>query len=278
MSVRLSVNDVDAWNSEILVIDKEAVASAIDAELAIEARWRSFVAGRSLSRAERSVLMLRRLVRRLRLLPHFRRSLGPNDRGFRMVRRLANIEMSHLHLMREAAISEAAWVLILEDDAWSSDASAFASELQAFVESCGEQQVPIMVSLSESFTPVELGIQHLLTPATPVSTAHPWRLWASSLPVTNTVCATLYRASFLRSLVEVLDSIPLSPVIPIDFKLNEALMRLAPNLRPGDCWIACPAPLTQRSGVPDVRRPWFQAPKKVEAENGATGPRGSAHG
>jgi len=63
----------------------------------------------------------------------------------------------------------------------------------------------------------------------------------------------LYRRPFLEHLRSTLALIPLSPVIPIDFKVNEALMRMAPVCPAGDAWLASPAPLTQRSGVPTVR-------------------------
>jgi hypothetical protein len=257
LSVRWEVSDDDSWSPELLVIDRAAVARAIDAEIASEARWRAHIAGRPLTWRERAILRVRRLVRRGRLLPVFRRTLNPGDRGFQVVRRLANIELSHMRVMRDAVESQADWVLILEDDAWTQDPSAFASDLQTFMDSRNAERTPVMLSLSESFTPSELGIQHLLTPVAPdtttSTTANPWQLWMSDLPVTNTVCATLYRGTFLREVVQVLDTIPLSPVIPIDFKLNEALMRMAPSGVTGDCWIASPAPVAQRSGVPTVR-------------------------
>jgi hypothetical protein len=109
-----------------------------------------------------------------------------------------------------------------------------------------------MMNLSESFTPDELQIRHLLTPLVGTEGVPPWTLFSAERPVTNTVCAVLYRRDLLVRLRDALREIPLSPVIPIDFKVNEAVMRIADGMQPGDCWVASPAPIQQRSGVPAV--------------------------
>lgn len=261
LAVIWSVCDEDRWTPEILDIDRAEVARGIDAELDVEGRWRSYIAGRPLSMTERATLLARRIWRRTTLAPPGRRALRGDDAGFRATRRLANIELAHLEVMREAAASGAAWALILEDDAASAEPTAFAEELGTFLQAHENTRQPLMVSLSESFTPAQLGIEHLLVPLTrgegndqdQANTPPNWHLWAAKRPVTNTVCATLYRRNFVVSLVDTLETISLAPVVPIDFKLNEALMRVAPTMQSGDCWIAHPAPLAQRSGVPQVR-------------------------
>ena len=80
-------------------------------------------------------------------------------------------------------------------------------------------------------------------------TQAPAQILSASKPVTNTVCAVLYRTSFLEELLTVLDSLPLSPVIPIDWKLNAALLQMHDSgaLGAGDCWFLEPAPIVQRS-------------------------------
>ena len=69
------------------------------------------------------------------------------------------------------------------------------------------------------------------------------------LPVTNTVCAILYRTSFLRELLAVWAELPVEPVIPIDWKLNKALMMLHGRglLPAGSAWNVEPAPIVQMS-------------------------------
>ena len=74
-------------------------------------------------------------------------------------------------------------------------------------------------------------------------------LFSASKPVTNTVCAILYHREFLSLLLTKLDELPLEPVVPIDWKLNVALMELFQEgaIRPGSCWVIEPAPVLQRS-------------------------------
>lgn len=246
------VSDRDDWTPDLLPLTADEVRASVDAELDSEARWRAYVAGGPLGGGARAVMTGRRILRRLRYAPPWRRATGPDDPGPRMIRRLANIELSHMRVMEEAAAAGARWVLIVEDDAACGDPRAFAEQLAAFTTAAGERGQPLTVNMSESFSVEDLGIGHLLS-SLGDSVEGPWQMFSAARPVTNTVCAVLYRGDFLARLVDELQRTPLRPVIPIDFKLNEALMRLAPTSAPGDCWVASPAPLHQRSGVPVVR-------------------------
>ncbi len=244
----------DAYLPSLLTIDRKAVIASIRAELDSELRWRAYLAGAKPSVWLRSFMAVRRAKRTITQAPPWRRTMTPDDAGARMVRRLVNIEFSHLRIMREAVQSGARWIVLLEDDASSTDAAARAHELAAFVQAADKQGRPLTINLSESFTPEQLGIEHLLTPINPSSipAGLPWRLFSAQRPVTNTVCAVLYRGDFLARLLVILEEIPVSPVIPIDFKVNEAMMQLSDTMAAGDCWVASPAPLVQSSGVPKV--------------------------
>ena len=166
-----------------------------------------------------------------------------------MIRRLANIETSHLALMELAMASGAQWALILEDDAQVADPATFAGELVSFAERYGEESQPLYVNLSRSFELHALRIEHLMRHVGTWSDDGTVELLASSRPVTNTVCAVLYRGMFLGDLAGVMRSIPLHPVVPIDWKLNHALMELTARtrIRDADCWTASPAPVIQGS-------------------------------
>jgi hypothetical protein len=244
----------DAYAPSLLTIDRKAVIASIRAELDCELRWRGYLAGARPSVWLRLFMALRQVKRTIAFAPPWRRTITPDDAGARMVRRLVNIELSHLRIMREAVESGARWIVLLEDDASSTDTPARANELAAFIEAADTRGQPLTINLSESFTPEQLGIEHLLTPIDPSSNpaSLPWRLFSAQRAVTNTVCAVLYRGDFLARLLAGLDEIPVSPVIPIDFKVNEAVMRLAGSMAAGDCWVASPAPLVQSSGVPKV--------------------------
>jgi hypothetical protein len=67
--------------------------------------------------------------------------------------------------------------------------------------------------------------------------------------VTNTVCAVLYRSTFLADLLPTLKDIPMEPIVPIDWKLNAALMQLVREgtIGDGDCFTLEPAPIRQSS-------------------------------
>ena len=72
---------------------------------------------------------------------------------------------------------------------------------------------------------------------------------AASRPISNTVCAILYRADFLGRFLTRFDALPIEPVVPIDWKLNIVLMDMynAGGIVAGDCWIVTPGPVDQRS-------------------------------
>ncbi len=251
-TVTTAISDRDEYSEDLLPVSAEVVRASIRAELAVELRWREHLSGRPAGAGLKAFMALRRGYREAKLAPPWRRTMGRDDAGARMVRRLVNIELSHLRLIDEAVASGAAWCLLLEDDAWCDDPEGFARELLRFVSEAETRGQPLTVNMSESFSLDDLGIRHLLTPI-PADQAGPWPMLAAARPVTNTVCAVLYRRDFLARLHHELGQIPLAPVIPIDFKLDEALMRMAPTVAPGDFWVASPAPLSQRSGVPTVR-------------------------
>lgn len=165
-----------------------------------------------------------------------------------MLRRLLNIELSHLDLMRRGLDSGAPWVLILEDDGFVDNLSDLVEGLDGLMGGTASY-----VNLSASFSPRELGIEHLLAPASVGwQGSHPRSVLAADRPVTNTVCAILYSAEFLALLVSAMDRLPMEPVVPIDWKLNTALMDLhAEGMAPPDtCLLVEPAPIAQMSMRP----------------------------
>lgn len=168
--------------------------------------------------------------------------------GTSMVRRLLNIELSHLDLMRAGVASTAPWVLILEDDAASADVVDCATGMLGLMQQ-GPRQ-PAFVNLSKSFSNADLGIAHLLSRSEAAWEGVQRRsVLSAERPVTNTVCAILYRTSFVETLLATMDALPAEPVVPIDWKLNRALMNLFHTgaLGPGDCWLVDTPPIDQLS-------------------------------
>lgn len=246
VSTRAEIHDADLHDETVVPLTTREVISSIDAELDVEQRWRLHVdPGQSHIRLH-SFMTSRRLYRRLRLTPPWHRRTQATPQGARMLRRLVNIELAHLNLMQAAVDCRSTWALILEDDAWVADHLEFAEALASFVETHTSTDKPLYVNVSHSFAD-PLGISRHL---------HPVGAWNGSTTemesdraLTNTVCAVLYRTAFLETLLATLQEIPVSPVLPIDWKLNEALLALTARrtVGPGDCWFLTPGPIMQGS-------------------------------
>jgi hypothetical protein len=242
------VNARDAYSPSLLQLTRAEVVHSIDAELDVEGRWRAYVSPPRSPLAMRAFMAARRARRRIAYAPPWRGDLGVDDPGPRMLRRLVNIELSHIDLMQAAVESGSEWALIVEDDAYAADASAFARALAEFVQAREGEHQPRYMNVSRSFAEDRLGIAQHLTEIG-VWGSGPVKTMSSSRPVTNTVCAILYRTGFLNDLLDMFDSIPLSPVLPIDWKLNAAILAMVGQSRlgSGDCWFLSPAPVEQRS-------------------------------
>lgn len=240
-SVAVQVNTADLLDDAELPVTPAMVQSTLTAELHLDREWMAFLQRPRGLRwwATYGARWLRRAWLQVR----------PPGQG--LVRRLLNIELSHLDLMRAGLVSGAPWVLVVEDDAVTSDISDLSTGLEGLMAAASK---PAYVNVSQSFGTAELGIDHLLAPVPGVTwagTAGRTVLQAER-PVTNTVCAILYRADFLAQLVATMDALPMEPVVPIDWKLNLALMRMfdAGQIGAGDCWLVEPAPIMQMSMQP----------------------------
>jgi len=237
----VQVNTTNLHDPRVFPIDAASVQQTLSAELRLQGQWAKYLrsgASASVADVARSVVRsARRAVRRFR---------APSPKS---VTRLVNIELSHLDLMRAGLASGAPWILILEDDAFAPDLSDCSQGLLGLMRECPSSID--FINVSQSFSNAELGISHLLTSLTqPVWAGSIDRaIFAASKPVTNTVCAILYRRDFVSDLVTVMDALPMTPVVPIDWKLNIALMQLfdSGRLRDGSCLLVDPAPIDQMS-------------------------------
>lgn len=239
MDVTVKVNTADLHDPAALPVSSRTVQESLTQQLHLDRRWAAYLAG---SRgpawwAQHGLRWMRRVDQAIR---------RPDPR---MVERLLNIEFSHLDLLRTGLASGADWVLVLEDDAASAEIEDCALGLHGLMAPGAEQ--PAFVNVSESFTPAQLGIEHLLSdlPSTTWAGYEKRRVLSASRPVTNTVCAILYRASFVSRLLPAWDALPLEPVLPIDWKLNLVLMQMfeSGECGAGDCWQVDPGPIDQQS-------------------------------
>ena len=144
----------------------------------------------------------------------------------KMLLRQSNISAGHLQLMQNAVWRGDKYLLILEDDFHLSNLTSLKSQLNFVLEVLENNPHLKLINLSESFTNEELGhygfVQNNFT-----SPNHS-ELIVSCLPhpVTNTVCATIYRTDFLILLTRELRLMDEISLIPIDHKINIALMKL----------------------------------------------------
>ena len=234
----LRVNTADLSSSQV-TSDRATVQRALSAELRAEARY-----SRYLSRPARAKHAIRMAARWTKRIQHVIQSPSPAS-----ITRLLNIEASHLDLMKRGLDSGAAYVLILEDDAFCDHVGDLARGLVGFIHGA---DTPSFVNLSTSFSITELGVGHLLRGG---DQSCSWQgsdnrsVFIGEKPITNTVCAIAYSRNFLVQLVAELDSLPEDPVLPIDWKLNVALMNLFDSNRMTEskCWWIEPAPIKQMS-------------------------------
>jgi hypothetical protein len=236
--VEIITNDLDHSG---VIADRRSVQQALTAELHAEARYSAFI-----SRPQYLKNSLRLGARWAMRIKHAVNSPNP-----KLVSRLLNIEASHLFLMKGGLASGASHVLILEDDAFTTQIADLANGINGLMSSTS---TAAFVNLSESFSVEQLGVAHLLTKSTDTQ----WQgsdsreVFLASRPTTNTVCAILYSREFLTPLVTELEALPMEPVLSIDWKLNVALMNLyeANVIGNHDCWWVEPAPIKQMSMHP----------------------------
>lgn len=248
------VNTTDEHDPIALPIDGALGWASVREQLALEGEWDRYLAqapgmpARSRMR-DKAVHALRLGRAWARYWRPWHRSSDTSAPEIRLVRRLVNIELSHLRLMREALAMGADWVLIVEDDAAAEDVRECAAGLAMLIGTASAADQPAYANVSRSFGHDELRIAPMLSPVPALTWPGERVVLASSRPVSDTVCAVLYRRSFLIELVQVLASLPMTPVVPIDWKLNRALMVMHGNgaLGAGDCWLVEPGPIVQRS-------------------------------
>lgn len=244
---QFEICDRDLFEPEMLDLSRMEVLASIRRELYVESKWRRYLDPQTVSAFSTLIMRVRHLYRVARYAPPWRRILPTSSRGVRMLTRLANIELAHLQLLRMGVDSGSSWILILEDDAYAESISDLGLNLDVFLSANSVNEQPKYVNLSRSFTSATLGIDSL---AAEIGHWSPGSdILATSKPVTNTVCAILYRGSFAKSLLDELQSISLSPIIPIDWKINLALMQMfeRDGIGTGDCWLVHPAPILQGS-------------------------------
>ena len=250
LSSELVINTADDWTPAVLELTQDLAKTSQRASLRFEQTWKAYLdEGSNIGTLHRAADSLTFLARHLKLSL---RELSPGFRQSSMasVRRLINIELSHVKLWQLGIASGAPWVLVIEDDGSCADIKDLADGLAGLFDLHQGLMGNHYINLSASFQTKELGTGHLLA-----SADRQWagpqnrRIQQADRPITNTVCAIAYRVELLNAIVEEFGQLSMAPVIPIDFKLNAALMALRKReiLRAGDCLQVEPPPIIQMS-------------------------------
>jgi hypothetical protein len=238
LSVDVRVNIDNLHDPARHPVDAEVVRRSVQAQSQLEQDWTSY-----LEKSTGAVASVRAAM--ARYWRGLEGMIRPADES--MVTRLINIELSHLDLFDAGLASGADWVLVLEDDAMTTNVLDCVSGIAGLLHAT---PTPGFVNLSQSFSLEELGIAHLLEPRD-----IPWQgdverqILAARRPITNTVCAVMYHSEFIRDMVQAMRQLPFYPVVPIDWRINQALMAMvgAGTAGANTAWFVEPGPIDQMS-------------------------------
>jgi hypothetical protein len=143
----------------------------------------------------------------------------------RLLERLANIDLSHLRVLKEGISSGADWVLIIEDDAQFADPVRTAGVLGTVLEFLGHPARSIFVNLSESINTVELKVDGIVSGCNSVlALTNGSELLEISPAISNTVCANMYSLDFAIEFARAIEVQGILPSVPIDWRLNQLIM------------------------------------------------------
>jgi len=160
--------------------------------------------------------------------------------------RLANIDLSHLRVLKEGVASGADWVLIIEDDAQFADPVRTAGVLRTVLEFFGSPASSIFINLSESIDTVELRVDGIVSGGNSMlALTNGSELFEISPAISNTVCANIYSLNFASEFAHAIEVQGILPSVPIDWRLNQLIMEA--RVTPVECYWVIPGPFLQGS-------------------------------
>lgn len=168
----------------------------------------------------------------------------------RPLERLANIDLSHLRVLREGINSEADWILVIEDDGVAENISVVAENLAFLISFAGIERADMFMNLSQSMSDIELGVDAIMARAKEAhSFADGGKIVQISPPISNTVCANFYSPTFAARFANAIESQGILPSIPIDWRLNKLVMNSTVN--DTRCYWVIPGMFIQESMHPN---------------------------
>ena len=244
LRVETLVSGRDDYTGDNFPISTDSLTLAAKAQSQLERDWRLFLLSRAGFAAPTRLAKqaATHVLYQLMLFKRFRGAKGGSgSQAAKAYRRLINIDLSHRRILEEGLKAGASVILILEDDA--SELNVQQVQVLADVIRLASDQGVDFINLSESISLHDLGVTRILSRGTIIPGVNDNQVIAMDTPVTNTVCANIYGANFATLFASYLSEDRLTPVIPIDWRLNQVLME-HPDTR---CWWIQPGLFLQRS-------------------------------
>ena len=242
--VETLISDRDEYSSENFPVSTDALKSAAKVQSQLERDWRLFLISQAGFPApiRATKIAVTHALYQLMLFKRLRGTKGAStSQAAKAYRRLINIDLSHRRILEEGLKSGAPMVVVLEDDA--SELNSHQAQVLADVIRLARDQGVDFVNLSESISIDDLGVTRILKRGKIIASVHENQVIAMDTPVTNTVCANIYGSNFATLFASYLSEDRLTPVIPIDWRLNQVIME-HPETR---CWWTRPGLFLQRS-------------------------------
>lgn len=140
------------------------------------------------------------------------------------IMRLENIAAAHISILRKA-LKRNCSVLILEDD-FQINSGISNSDIYEILTCLSKKKKWITVNLSLSYSDEELAIKSLRKGKNHSVSYREFRMYEYSFPVVNTACALYYHQDFLEEILVELKRLENAKFIPIDHKINIALLNI----------------------------------------------------
>ena len=152
-----------------------------------------------------------------------------NQKFIKYALRQANISNNHISILSDFNKQNIEWIIVLEDDIMMSNSIEIKESIKEIINSVQEIIDTKIVNLSKSFSDYDLGIENIKIKKIDINEERTRTINLYTHPISNTVCATLYKADILTKIVQELKSMEKYFFIPIDHKLNIAMYEMLKN-------------------------------------------------
>jgi hypothetical protein len=143
----------------------------------------------------------------------------------RVLNRQMNISFSHVRALNYNFSKKIKWLMIVEDDIIITEVKELYESMQFLIEEMEENNFKI-ANASQSFDENDLGLKKLRKRRIISKKNKKLILAEYSYISVNTVCATIYSRKIVGSLLKKLREINRFKLVPIDYKISEALALL----------------------------------------------------